>query len=342
MTIKENISLARFNTFRSGGTARYFTETFSLDDIHAALSFSKEESVPFLILGEGSNVLISDDGFPGLVIKMGLSGMLFEEKDADTVSVTAAAGVHFDSLVSKSVSMGLYGLENLSGIPGTVGAAPVQNIGAYGAEIKNTLVAVEVLDVESGKIFLLSRDECKFSYRDSIFKKENRLIVLSVNLILKKTGQLSTLYRDIDTYLKEHHIEAPTVSDIRHIVLDIRARKLPSLEEYGTAGSFFKNIVLGEKDADALQRHFPTMPLFPLASGGKKIPTAWILDNICGLKGFRKGSVGLYEKQPLAIVNLGEAASSAIKEMSDFIINSVRKKTGIILEPEVCFIGDFK
>lgn len=343
MIIKENLSLIPFNTFKSGGRARYFAEVFSLDDMHTALSFAKKESVPFLILGEGSNVLISDKGFLGLVIRMGIPGVRFEEKDADSVSVTVGAGVRFDSLVSESVSRGLHGLENLSGIPGTVGSAPVQNIGAYGAEIKDILNAVEILDATSGEIFFLSRDECQLSYRDSIFKKTKgkHLVVLSVTFLLKKNAPLITSYRDIQTSLEKFQIKNPTVSDIRRIVLAIRTRKLPSLDTYGTAGSFFKNVILGEKEADTLQERFPAMPLFQLSSGRKKIPTAWILDNICGLKGFQKNSVGLYEHQPLALVNLGEATSFAVKAMSDFVIESVRKKTGITLEPEVCFIGEF-
>ena len=346
MEIKENILLAPFTTFGLGGAASYFASAKTIEDIKEMISFARDRSVPFFILGGGSNILVSDVGFPGLVIKMSSRGIVHEE-DGDEIFVTAAAGEPWDNFVSYAVAHNWYGVENLSGIPGTVGAVPIQNIGAYGAEVKDVIENVAAYDTESGKEKIFSAEACRFAYRDSFFKsiEGRRMAVISVTFRLWKTSPLSFSYRDVSEYFQKENIiqKKVTLEGMRAAILSIRARKFPSPETYGTAGSFFKNPVVEEAKGRQLSDNFPDMPVYasPLP-GTVKIPAAYLIDKICGLKGFAIGKARSYEKNALTLVTEHGASSEEVHYLAEEITKKVFSITGIKLLPEVELVGDFR
>lgn len=338
MIFQENVSLRGFNTFKIGGDARYFCVVETVEELREAVIFAKKKKIRFFILGDGSNTLFSDKGFDGLVIKMEIAGRSFEEKLNGEIRLSVAVGENWDEFVNFAVKNNFYGIENLSVIPGTVGGAIAQNIGAYGAEVGNSVIEVEVLDVSDMKIKILSAKECLFSYRDSIFKKPKgkNFIVITVLFGLKKNGKLNVSYKDILEYLENKNIDEITLKDLRSTVLLIRAKKFPDLKIYGTAGSFFKNPAVSRNFYECLQEKYPQIPAYSVGENFR-IPLAWILDNICGLKGSRKGAVGLYEKQPLVFVNFGGASANEVKNFANEIIRIVKEKVGIEIEPEVVY-----
>jgi UDP-N-acetylmuramate dehydrogenase len=341
MQLQENIPLRDMTTFKIGGPARYFVVAHSISEIQQALEIAQEKSIPFFILGGGSNIVMSDDGFPGLVIKMEINGIEYRDIDDMTVEVIAGAGENWDYLVKETVKRGLYGLENLSLIPGTVGAAPVQNIGAYGAEIKNILTELDVYNAETQVVETFTNEQCEFSYRDSIFKRSyaQKYIITHVRLRLSKNGVLNTGYKDIAEYIKNNAIAESdiTLKKIRDIVIDIRTNKLPNLKEYGTAGSFFKNPIVTQAIYEELKSKFPDLPGFKIDQH-IKIPAAWLLDKVCSFKGYRDGDVGVYKNQALVLVNFGKATAQEISSLSEKMISCVKEKTKIILEREVKII----
>lgn len=337
MDISRTVLLASLTTFRIGGNASFFTTIKSHGDLFDVFNFIDKEHIPFLILGGGSNVLVSDQGFSGIVIQIQNKGVIFE-KQGDHVFVKAQAGEVWDELVSLCVSKDLWGIENLSYIPGTVGAAPVQNIGAYGVELKDVLESVSVFDTQERKIKILSSDECELGYRDSIFKKSNRFIVLEVVLRLSTIPKPNISYKDVQFFFEKNKNNNPTLQEIRNAVIEIRKNKLPDWHTIGTAGSFFKNPIISKIHYEELLKKYPELPCFVVDSSQVKIPLAWILDKVCGLKGFREGSVGLYEKQPLALVNFGNAKSEDVKCFAEKISNRVKEKTNIDIEWEVQYV----
>jgi UDP-N-acetylmuramate dehydrogenase len=339
MQLKENISLKLLNTFRVGGEARYFVEAETKKDLQEALDFALANKLALLILGGGSNVLISDEGFPGLVLKINLKGIQWLDRSED-VEVQAQAGEEWDNLVSQAVERELFGLENLSGIPGSVGGAPVQNVGAYGVELKEVLNWVEVFDTETKKFKRLSKEECQFYYRGSVFKKPegNKYIITEVSMLLKKEGRLNLSYKDVREFFSSRDISSPTLNQVRQAILEIRGRKFPDLKKFGTAGSFFKNPIISEDNYKKLLTKYPDLPSYKASPGKVKIPLAWIIDNACNLKGLREGEVGVSEKQAIVLVNYGEASASDIKELSEKIRQAVKEKTGIETEWEVTML----
>lgn len=339
MNIEENISLKEFTTMRTGGNAKYFCVVRSRDDVRSATNFAKDRGIDFFVLGGGSNLVISDSGFNGLVIKNSIKGIKFEDLDDNVVKVTGGAGENWDNFVGETVRDGLWGLENLSGIPGTVGASPVQNIGAYGADVSRTIFSVEIFDPFSMDFRTLSKEQCRFGYRDSIFKKGNgkKFVVVNVSFKLSRRGVPNIEYKDLKEFFGERK---PDLKEVRDTVLDIRNGKFPPLHLFGTAGSFFKNPIIGLSQMDILKNKFPGIPSFDQGKNLFKIPLAWILDKVCGLKGFKSETVGLYEKQPLVLVNLGEATAHEIKVFADKIKEEVEKHTGIEIEREVEYIGE--
>lgn len=341
MNILENVSLASYTTFKIGGPARYFVIVKTEDELKEAIDFAEQNKLAIFILGGGSNLLVSDSGFSGLVIKIELNNLKQEKINDDIVRVTAGAGISWDDLVEYSVSNGLYGIENLSAIPGTVGASPVQNIGAYGVEAKDIVAFVKVFDINTKKFKNLSKIECMFGYRDSIFKKPegSKFIVTEVSFDLKKNGKINKAYKDVEEYFVKHNLTNPSLFDIRKAISEIRASKLPDWHKYGTAGSFFKNVVLPKEQFLELQKRYPEIPAFPADSNNTKVPTAWILDNICHLKGYKIDNVGLYEKHSLVFVNYGNGRADQIIALMNFVISKVKDVTGITLEPEVVLLG---
>ena len=332
MTIRENIPLASLTTLKAGGAARYVIECGSETDVREALAFAKEKNVPFGILGEGSNVLASDTGFPGVLLLMRVEGIRAEEAE-DAVTLIAGAGVPWDRFVREAASRELWGIENLAGIPGTVGAAPVQNIGAYGMEIRETLAYVDALDTRTGDIVRFSREECGFGYRESRFKHEPWLVILQVAFSLSRVGQPRIGYADLAS-AREQGKDLSTPSAIGEAVREIRGRKFPDLALHGTAGSFFKNpIVSPEKHAELAGR-YGAIPSFP-ANGGVKIPLAFILDRVLGLRGYAEGRVSLFGNQPLVLVANDDASAHEIDAFAHMIAKRVFDETGIHIEREV-------
>ncbi len=331
MKIEESVSLAPYTTFRIGGEARFFVEPATIDDLAGAVRFAKEKDLPILVLGEGSNMLIPDSGFAGLVIRPRIVGVALDENGL----LVAGAGEHWDDIVAFSVARNFSGLENLSYIPGTVGAAPVQNIGAYGSEIKNTLAWVEVFDTHTEAARKLTAAECGFGYRESFFKSDagKKFIITCVAFQLSKDAQPNISYKDLANYFVGKAM--PTIAEVRDAVISIRKAKLPDVAEVGTAGSFFKNPIISEEKYQSLLAEFPGLPSFPAEGSQRKIPLAWILDKALGLNGFREGNVGLYKTQPIAIVNFGGATYLEVKKIAEKITMMVQEKIGINVEWEV-------
>lgn len=328
-------------TFKIGGNAQFFCTVKNEEELVEALNFTKENDLPFFILGGGSNILISDKGLNCLVIKMEMKGIDFVENEDGNVEVKAQAGENWDKLVNLCVEKRLYGLENLSLIPGTVGATPVQNIGAYGAEIKDTIDEVRVYDTKTERFVDMRNIDCSFSYRSSLFKENHeRYIIVSVTFILKKNGKVNFDYKDLKEYFLQKNITNPKLSEIRKAVISVRTYKFPDINIVGTAGSFFKNPIITRGQAHALKEKYPNIPLFPTEDERLKTSTAWIIDHICGYKGASVGNVGTYKNQALVIVNNGNATAEEVKVFAETIVSMVKEKTGIDIEREVEYAGE--
>lgn len=350
LDIQENVLLAPFTTFQIGGIARYFISAQTLEDVKAGLTFATEKALPIFILGGGSNVLISDKGFEGLVIKVELKGIEIEEAKTsfegsspdpsegfrESKVVIAAAGEGWDKIVEHACSEGLWGIENLSGIPGTVGGAVVQNIGAYGAALSETLLWVEVLDSANGEIKRLTNTECTFGYRDSFFKHNPQLVVLRAAFVLSTSPKPNISYKDLAAIFNDSSIDLLAV---RQAVLNIRKDKFPDLAVEGTAGSFFKNPILGSDEVLMLKEKYPDMPVFAMPeTSGTKVPLAWLLDKVLGLKGASVGGARLFEKQPLVIAAQKNTPYSDVVMLAEKVKAEVKKKLQIEIEEEVKII----
>jgi UDP-N-acetylmuramate dehydrogenase len=340
MIIQENIPLKDYTTFRIGGPARYFVEISTIDELQKAVSFAKEKSLSVFILGGGSNMLVSDNGFSGVVIKISIMGKELHEQDSERVEVIAGAGEEWDAFVGYTVSENLHGLENLSLIPGNVGAAPVQNIGAYGTEVKNTISWVEVFNTETYSLEKFTNTECLFEYRDSYFKKPEgkKYVITRVAFVLTRNGSLSTDYKDVRDYIAAHASTDLSLQKVRDIIIAIRIKKLPDVKLVGTAGSFFKNPIIPIAQYQILLETYPDMPRYVVNVELVKIPAAWILDNLCGFKGYRDGEVGVYQNQALVLVNFGGGTATQISKLAEKMIACVKEKTNIVLEKEVQII----
>ncbi len=340
MRIEKNKSLKELTTFGIGGNAKFFCNIVNESDIVEAIDFSIKEKVSFFILGGGSNILISDEGFQGLVMKMDNKGIEFKEERNGNVYVKANAGENWDEFIIECVNRELYGIENLSYIPGTIGATPVQNIGAYGSEAKDTIYEVRVYDTKTKKFYNMKNSDCDFSYRNSIFKKEKRkYIIISVIFLLSRNRKINISYKDLKEYLLSKRIKDPTLKEIRNAVIDIRESKLPNTNFIGTAGSFFKNPVINKERALELEDKYPGLPIYPTDDINiMKVSLAWIIDHVCQYKNKKKGNVGIYKNQALAIINEGNATAHEVLDFADEIKGIVREKTGIDIEMEVEYV----
>lgn len=330
MKLEEHVPLKTLTTLKVGGNARYVATCASEEEIQEVIAFAKERSLPFLVLGGGSNVLPDDEGYDGVVIMLSFKEISFSE-DGEQTLVIAGASVGWDDLVSLVVERGLWGIENLAGIPGTVGGAPVQNIGAYGAELKDVLSYIEVFDASTGTLRTLTSEECAFGYRESLFKQNPSLIILRVALSLTRNGTPNLSYKDLRSY-SESPLTTP--SEIAEAVRAIRSRKFPDLSVCGTAGSFFKNPVVSEEAYKALTERYKDLPGFP-TNGGIKISLAWLLDNVLSLRGFCINQVRLFEAQPLVLVAEEGATAKDISLLAEEVATRVFDATGITLEREV-------
>lgn len=331
MTIRESIALSSLTTLKVGGIARYVIECENDDDLRAALTFAVEKKLPWYVFGKGSNLLASDAGYEGVVIHLRTSAFSIQETQ-EGATVIADAGLAWDTLVREVGARGLWGMENLAGIPGTVGAAPVQNIGAYGADIADTLLWVEVLNPTDGKVMRLLKEACELGYRDSRFKRE-RLIILRVAFTLSKQPNPHLGYKDVAKLVADGAV-LDTPEKIADAVRAIRAKKFPDLSVLGTAGSFFKNPILSEEAYAALRARYPELPGFQ-GPTGIKVPLAWILDNVLSLRGFSATHVRLFEAQPLVVVAEQGARAEDVEALAQEVATRVFDATGITLEWEV-------
>lgn len=335
MIIKNDISLASYTTFKIGGNAKFFGIVKSEKDLAEAVEFAKNKNLPIFVIGGGSNLLISDNGYSGLVIKVEILGITFEDN-----LVIANAGENWDHLVEQTIDNGLCGLENLSAIPGTVGASPVQNIGAYGVEISDLIQSVRTFDTRNGRLVDIPKEECLFGYRDSIFKNQKgRFIIASVTFKLKKDGSTNVAYKDLKEYFLNRGVVRPSPLEVRNAVIEIRKSKLPNWQEWGTAGSFFKNPIISIQQYLDLKQKYPDLPGFPDCEGKIKVSLGWILDKVCNAKGLSFGNAFIYEKQALVIVTKPGAKASEVVELSRKIQDLVLQKTGIKIEAEVEWVN---
>jgi UDP-N-acetylmuramate dehydrogenase len=335
MKILEHVILAPYTTFKIGGPADFFCSVTTEDKVHEAVEFAREKKIPFFVIGGGSNLLISDTGFPGLVILNELKGITLK---GDIVS--AAAGESWDGFVEHTVSKGFSGLENLSSIPGTVGASPVQNLGAYGVTTGQFIHSVRAFDTKDMKFVDLSNADCIFEYRDSMFKHEKgRYVVTRVDFKLEKGGKANIDYKDLREYFSAKKTDTPTSQEVRDAVISIRANKLPDWKLWGTAGSFFKNPVVSAEKYVELKNKYPDLPGFPESNGKVKLALAWILDHICNAKGMMNGNVGTYEKQALVFVAKSGATAAEVVELAQELMKRVKDATGITIEGEVEWVN---
>ena len=347
MDIQENVPLAPLTTFQVGGPARYFVEAQSEPDVRAAVEQARSRSLPLFVLGGGSNLVIADSGFPGLVLKVALTGVT-EQRQKGKVIFEVGAGEDWDSFVARAVAGECAGLECLSGIPGTVGGTPVQNVGAYGQEVKDTITSVRVLEVGSGEVRQLSNAECGFRYRSTMFNTtgRGRYIVLRVTFTLTSGGKPHIAYADLRKYF-EGRKDPPTLSETREAVRRVRLSKamliVPGDDDCRSAGSFFKNPILSqEKFAEveaAAARLSQTLPKWPAEGNRVKIPAAWLVEQAGFRKGFTRGAVGISRKHALAIVNRGTATAADIVALKDEVQKAVLGSFGIELQPEPVFVG---
>ena len=340
MDIQHNISLKPYNTFGVEAKAKAFAEIRDRKDMRMLFQSASILPVPadksnFLILGGGSNVLFTGD-YDGLVAKMAIKGIEITGQDEDHVWVQAGAGEDWDGFVEYCLEKGFGGLENLSGIPGSVGAAPIQNIGAYGTELKETFDSLTAYDLETGEEVNFSKAACRFGYRDSIFKHglKGKVIILSVTFRLEKKPVFNLSYRSLKEKLAGVPEDSLALRVVREAVIAIRSSKLPDPEELGNAGSFFKNPQVSEDRLKDFLDQYPEMPYFPVEGGEFKIAAGWLIEQ-CGWKGHREGDAGVHDMQALVLVNHGSATGKQILALAMKVRDSVNKKFGIQLEPEV-------
>ena len=342
--MQEHFDLHAHNTFGLSAKARYFCEAASVRQCHDALQFARAENLALLVLGGGSNVLFRQD-YPGVVMHMTIRGIDRISDSSDTVLVRAASGENWHSFVKDCLHSGLHGLENLALIPGCVGAAPIQNIGAYGVEVKDLITAVEVLDVVTGARDTLTSAQCEFGYRDSIFKRSlrGRKIVLAVTFRLQRQPHVNLSYAALAQTLAS--IPNPQPQQVFDAVCAIRRSKLPDPAVLGNAGSFFKNPVIAREVVERLSHTWPGLPAFPLtdsheaghAEASVKVPAAWLIEK-AGWRGRTLGQAGVYQLQPLVLVNHGGASAANIVALAEQVMICVEQKFGILLEPEVQWI----
>ena len=356
--IKENILLSPFTTIRLGGPAKFFCECFSEKDVVDSILFAREKKIPFLVLAGGSNIIFPDEGYNGLIIKIGIKGIVVKSEENDFLEIKSGAGENWDDFVKFAVSQSLAGVECLSGIPGTVGATPVQNVGAYGQEVKDSIVLVRALDVRTLEPTFFSNEECQFGYRQSRFKEEDRekFIITEIIFRFSKNIQPEIKYPELQKYISEKHNNIAfsdgndknslksKIELIRNSVLELRSKKSMLFDESDpdsfSCGSFFLNPVLSENEFRNLKSSYPSVPHFK-TDNGFKIPAAWLIENSGFNKGYTKNGVGISNNHSLALVNRGGTTKSLITFSSD-IQKTVFTKFSIKLHPEPVIISNMQ
>lgn len=362
--IQEYVDIKNHCTFKIGGQFRYFTVVSSIEELNSiwtiVQSGLKYKNLPIFILGGGSNIVFSDGILNVLAVKIEIKGFDIINETDEYSDIKVGAGEIWDEFVKRTVEMNLSGVEALSAIPGTVGATPVQNVGAYGAEVKDTILEVEVYDIENRVISSLSNKDCKFGYRDSIFKNEakGRYIITAVVYHLRKEPKKNSFekvlgrgegepepdhfeknfssvlsYPGVKKYFENKSIENPTLKQVREAIIDIRKEKLPDPKEIPNVGSFFKNPIVLNNISDQIKINFPEAKFFPIGDSLTKVPAGWLIEK-SGLKGKSFGDISVYDKNALVLVNNGEATKEDLIKAKNEIIKTVQDKFGIVLEQE--------
>ena len=343
MTVREDVVLAPYTSLSIGGPAHFLIEASCESDVREAARFAASKHLPLVPLGGGTNILVPDVGVDAVVLTICADDIIFESQDDGIVLLIASAGVSLDTLVQAAGERGLWGIENLAGIPGRAAGALVQNIGAYGAELSSTFVYADVFDITTGVVRRIEHTDAHLSYRSSIFKHAHDLIILRIALALTRTGQPRLAYADL-ARAQGAGASLTTPGDIGTAVRAIRADKFPKCGEgylEGTAGSFFKNPVISEEHARAVRERFPGTPQFPQEDGRVKIALAWLLDHALALKGLSVGRARLYEEQPLVIVATEGATAGEVDALAREVAERVHEATSIVIEREVETFGAF-
>jgi UDP-N-acetylmuramate dehydrogenase len=351
LRVREDVELAALCTLGVGGRARAYVEARSIEETRAALRLARDRGLPLLVLGGGSNLVIGDLGFDGLVLHVALRGRELTRGEDGTVDLVAGAGEEWDPLVAFAVENGLAGIECLSGIPGRVGATPIQNVGAYGQEVRETIVALSALDVHTGELVTFTNEECRFGYRDSRFKREDRgrYVVTSVTFRLREGGAPAIRYADLEKKLAASGVENPTLADARRAVLEVRRSKSmvidPDDENRRSVGSFFMNPVVSEEEWRGLEPRLRAavppdtrVPAWP-GPAGVKLSAAWLIENAGLHKGLRRNGVGISTRHTLALVNCGGAKAADVAALAAEIRARVRDRFGVTLQPEPVFVN---
>ena len=357
MTIQENVPLAPLTTLQVGGKARYFAELKREDEVREAAQFAKTRELPVFVLGGGSNLVVSDSGWPGLVLRIAIGGITTPNASANdavgnAVLFSIGAGVNWDDFVAQAVVQNCAGVECLSGIPGSVGGTPVQNVGAYGQEVSDTIESVRAFDLKKDSTVVLPKPACRFRYRASIFNttERGRYIILRVNYRLKRGGAPSLKYADLQKYFAARLVEKktpPSLAETRDAVHEIRRSKgmliVPGDDDCRSAGSFFKNPVLSEAQFQDLAARAASkgldIPSYPALDAQHKVSAAWLVEHSGFAKGYVAGAAGISHKHALALINRGDAKASDIVELKDEIQRGVQEAWGILLAPEPMFVG---
>ena len=335
MDVMTNISLKQYTTMKLGGETRYMATADSASDVVSLYRNARKENLPIFVLGGGSNVITHDEVFEGIVLLNKIKGFEVISETDETTDVKIGAGEVWDEVVEKAIELGLQGIEAMSGIPGTAGAAPVQNVGAYGQEIADTLISLEAYDSKTDTIVTISADECDFSYRNSIFrdKEKGRYCILNITLQLNKAEPKPPYYASLQKYIDENDIREVNLSVIRVAVLNIRSEKLPDPAELPSAGSFFKNALVEKWKLEELQKEYSDIPNYAMSDGRYKIPTGWLIDK-AGLRGYRSHGMRVYEKNALVLVNDSATGYDDLAAIREEIVQIVFDKFGIKIEQE--------
>ena len=335
MDIHTNIPLKKYTTMRLGGNARFMTEARTPGDVAEVSRRSREQNLPLFVLGGGSNVIVRDEGFDGIVVRNRIPGFTVIDDQPGHTTIKIGAGENWDNVVSRTVDMNLSGIEAMSAIPGTSGAAPVQNVGAYGQEIADTLISLEAYDSQTDSFVTLLPADCGFSYRHSIFRgsQMGRYIITSITLQLYKSAPQPPFYGAVQAYFDEHSITLYTPQTIRAAVIAIRSGKLPDPAVTPNTGSFFKNAIIEKWQLTDIQAMYDNVPTYDMSDGRYKIPTGWLIEK-CGYKGRSLHGMRVHDKNALVLINESASSYAELAAARDEIIGAVRDKFRIMIEQE--------
>lgn len=335
MDIHTQIPLKNYLTMHLGGPARFMSEAHSADEVAPACKNAASQNIPIFILGGGSNVLARDEGYSGLVLRNRIPGFEIISDDSAGTVIKVGAGENWDEVVRRTVEMGLSGIEALSAIPGTAGAAPVQNIGAYGQEVAETLVSLEAYDIKADQLVVLENADCNFSYRDSIFRSTaiGRYVITAITLRLSKNAPQPPFYKAVQEYFDANGITFFTPQTIRDAVMKIREEKLPNPVEWPNTGSFFKNAIIEDWQLTDLKNNYPDIPVYDLPDGRLKIPTGWLIEQ-AGFKGKLLHGIRVHDKNALVLINESATGYEDLAAARDEIMGAIRDTFRIIIEQE--------